>query len=466
MRLYNTLSRSIEKFKPLNPSLVTLYTCSPTVYDYSHMGHMRKCTMDDVLKRTLIYLGYHVKHVMNITDVGHLTGDDDTGEDKLEKGAKKQQKTVWEVARFYTDFFSKTMKALNITPPDITCRATDHIVKMVELILTLEKKKHTYETKEAVYFDVATFPNYGRLSKQKLTEKLSGVRAKVRVDPQKKHPADFALWFKSVGRFKDHSMHWESPWGDGFPGWHIECSAMSMAYLGESIDIHTGGVDHIGVHHENEIAQSESASGKPFVHYWVHHALLNVKNEKMSKSKDNFFTIEDVQKKEIEPLSMRLLFMQTHYRQEMNFSWKAAKAANDAFRKLQDTRGSLAAEFKNLATDAPDQTSAPYKTSFQQALANDLQTPKAIATLWEMLKSSLDPAEKLKLLDDFDQVLGLKLKTTKETEIPKKVLQLAKDRQYAKNNNNFALADALRKEIESQGYKIEDTHGVYKIRKK
>ena len=466
MRLYNTLSRSIEKFKPLNPSLVTLYTCGPTVYDYTHLGHMRKYTMDDVLKRTLIYPGYHVKHVMNITDVGHLTGDDDTGEDKLEKGAKKQQKTVWEVARFYTDFFSKTMKALNITPPDITCRATDHIPQMIKLIQTLEINGHTYQTKEAVYFDVTTFPNYGRLSKQKLTEKLSGVRAEVRVDPQKKHPADFALWFKSVGRFKDHSMHWESPWGDGFPGWHIECSAMSMAYLGESIDIHTGGVDHIGVHHENEIAQSESASGKPFVHYWVHHAFLNVKNEKMSKSKDNFFTIEDVQKKGIDPLSLRLLFMQTHYRQEMNFSWKAAKAANDAFRKLQDTRGGLAAEFKNLATEAPDQTSVPYKTSFQQALANDLQTPKAIATLWEMLKSPLDSAEKLKLLDDFDQVLGLKLKTTKETEIPKKVLQLAKDRQYAKNNNNFALADALRKEIESQGYKIEDTHGVYKIRKK
>ena len=312
MKLYNTLTRKTEEFTPQNFPFVKFYACGLTVYDYAHIGNMRTYTNNDILKRTLNYLGYKVCHVMNITDVGHLTGDDDTGEDKLEKGAQKSGQTVWEVAQFYTDFFTQTLKELNIVMPDYMPKATDHVKEMIELNKTLEKKGYTYETSQALYFDVTKFKNYGQLSGQKLEEKLKGARQEVYLDPEKKNSADFALWFKRTGRFKNHSMHWESPWGDGFPGWHIECSAMSMKYLGETIDIHSGGVDHIAVHHENEIAQSEAVTGKLFVKYWFHNAFLLVNDEKMSKSKGNFYTIDDIKKRGIEPMAIRYLFLQTH----------------------------------------------------------------------------------------------------------------------------------------------------------
>ncbi|MGB9883653.1 MAG: cysteine--tRNA ligase, partial [Microgenomates group bacterium] len=335
MKLYNTLTRKIEDFQPINPPIVTFYSCGPTVYDYTHIGHMRTYTNNDVLKRALKYLGFQVKHVMNTTDVGHLTGDDDNGEDKLEKGAKKSGKTVWEVADFYTDYFFKTIEALNIRRPDIVCPATKHISQMIEMIKKLEAKGYTYKTKEALYFDVSKFKNYGKLSGQKLEEKIQKAREEVHIDPDKKHPADFALWFFRVGRFADHTMHWDSPWGDGFPGWHIECSAMSTYYLGQPIDIHAGGVDHIPIHHENEIAQAEAANEKPFVRFWFHNNFLMVDNQKMSKSLGNFYTIDDLRKNNIEPLAIRYLFLQTHYRQVMNFTWQSAKASQNALYNLR-----------------------------------------------------------------------------------------------------------------------------------
>jgi cysteinyl-tRNA synthetase len=295
---------------------------------------MRKYIGDDVLRRALDYLGYKTKHVQNVTDVGHLASDADEGEDKMEKGAKKYGKTVWEVAQFYTDYFYNSMDVVNVLRPHIISKATEHIADMIKLIQTLQEKNYAYETDEAIYFDVSKFPHYGELSGQKLEDKQKGVREEVYVDPKKRNPADFSLWFKRVGRFSDHAMHWPSPWGEGFPGWHIECSAMSMKYLGDTIDIHTGGVDHIPVHHPNEIAQSEAATGKQFVRYWVHHEHIQVNGVKMSKSLNNFYTIDDLRKQEINPISVRLLFLQSHYRQQMNFTWESAKAADEAYRRL------------------------------------------------------------------------------------------------------------------------------------
>ncbi len=467
MNLYNTLSRTIEEFNPLNPPNVTIYSCGPTVYDYTHIGHMRKYVNDDVLKKSLVYLGYKVKHVMNITDVGHLTSDEDAGEDKLEKGAQKTGQTVWEVAQFYTDYFFKTTDAVHVARPDVVPKATEHIPQMVELIQKLETKGYTYQTDEAVYFDVTKFPQYGALSGQKLDEKKQGARGEVIIDAQKKHPADFALWFKRVGRFADHTMHWDSPWGDGFPGWHIECSAMSMQYLGETIDIHTGGIDHIPVHHENEIAQSQCATGKQFVRYWVHHEFLQVEGQKMSKSLNNFFTIDDILKKGLDPLAMRLLFLQTHYRQPMNFTWESAQAAQEAYKKLKDFVLILKSQTqRTVLSDEKLNKLDAYRSRFQMALENDLQLPQAVAVMWELIKSSVPSEDKIDLLYEFDQILGLGLQTFEEEKIPDAILKLVTAREEARKAKDFAKSDELRNQISEQGYVVEDSSAGYKVKKK
>lgn len=466
MRLYNTLTRKIEEFKPLKPRVVTLYTCGPTVYDFTHIGHARKYTSDDILKRTLTYLEYKVKHVMNITDVGHLTSDEDAGEDKLEKGAKTSGKTVWEVAKFYTDFFFNTLKSLNILPANIVCNATDHIQDMIQLINKLSQKGFTYETKEAVYFDTSKFADYGKLSAQKLEEKKEGARDDVYLDPGKKNPTDFALWFKRVGRFKDHSMHWQSPWGDGFPGWHIECSAMSMKYLGETIDVHTGGIDHIPVHHENEIAQSEGATGKQFVHFWVHQEFLQIDGKKMSKSLKNFYTLDDLKKNGIEPLALRYQFLQTHYRQQMNFTWESAKAAQEGLKNLREqvlslksqTKRTVLSEEKLVKTDE-------FRKKFNEAVGNDLQMPQAVSVMWEMLKSNIPSSDKLDLLFEFDQVFGLKLNEVAEEKIPEQITKLAKEREQVRKSGDFKKSDELRKKIESLGFIVEDKPEGFQIKK-
>ncbi|MDO8497514.1 MAG: cysteine--tRNA ligase [bacterium] len=467
MKLHNTLTRQIETLTPLNPPNVALYTCGPTVYDYTHIGHLRKFTYDDILKRTLTYMGYNVKHVMNITDVGHLTGDTDEGEDKLEKGAKKTGKTVWEVAQFYTDQFVSSIKKMNIIDPLVLCKATDHVKDMIHLIQKLEQKGFTYDTPEAVYFDTQKFPDYGKLSRQSIEEKKQAVRDNVHLDPNKKHPADFALWFKRVGRFKDHSMRWNSPWGDGFPGWHIECSAMAMKYLGESIDIHTGGIDHIPVHHENEIAQSEAATGKPFSQFWVHHNFLNVEGEKMSKSLGNFYTLNDVEKKGIEPMALRLLYLQAHYRQLSNFTWEAVKSAQEAYDKLKEFVITLRSQTsRTMLSEEKLQKVDEYRNRFRESVASDLQLPQGVAIMWEMLKSSIPSGDKLDLLFEFDQVLGLRLTEVEEVNIPEEIQKLAEKRFEAKKAGNYEEGDKLRKEIESKGYAILDSANSYVVKKK
>ncbi|HVZ12649.1 MAG TPA: cysteine--tRNA ligase, partial [Patescibacteria group bacterium] len=319
MKLYNTLGRQIQEFDPINPPHVGVYTCGPTVYDYAHIGHLRKYINDDVLVRLLSANNYEVKHVMNVTDVGHLSSDADAGEDKLEKGAKKLGKDVLGVARMFEDDFFKSLHFVNIKKPTIVARATEHIDDQIALIETLVEKGFTYQTDQAIYFDVSKFPDYTKLSEQDLDDQKVGARSDVVVDHEKKNPQDFALWFFTVGRFESHALRWNSPWGEGFPGWHIECSAMSMKYLGLSVDIHTGGIDHVPVHHTNEIAQSEAATGVQFVKYWIHSAFLMVEGEKMSKSLGNFYRITDLVQKGFNPLAFRYLVFQTHYRSEMNF---------------------------------------------------------------------------------------------------------------------------------------------------
>ncbi len=466
MKIFNTLTRSVEVLKPLNTSQVSFYSCGPTVYDFTHIGHMRAYTNTDFLKRTLIYLGLKVNHVMNITDVGHLTGDTDEGEDKLEKGAKSSGKSVWEVAKFYTDNFFETMKALNILPADTTCKATDHIEDMLQLIKQLKQKGFAYETKEAIYFDTTKFLNYGKLSGQKLDDKLQQARKEVVTDPEKKNPADFALWFKAVGRFANHEMRWSSPWGEGFPGWHIECSAMSMKYLGETIDIHSGGVDHIPVHHENEIAQSEAITGKQFVKYWFHNAFLLVDGIKMSKSLQNFYTLEDIKKKNIDRLSLRYLFTQTQYRQQMNFTWESLEGAQNSLNKLRELILALRKQTdRNMISEDKLAQVDSFRSQFRTALENDLQMPQAVAVVWSMLKSNIPSEDKLDLVYEFDQVLGFNLKDIQEDIIPKNILDLVLQRETARKNKDFTTSDQLRIEIEKHGYKVEDIGDIHIVKK-
>lgn len=448
-KIYNTGSRTIELFTPLKEGMVSMYACGPTVYDFTHIGHMRKYIGDDILKRTLLFLGYGVNHVMNITDVGHLSDDGDTGEDKLEKGAKKEGKTVWDIASFYTSYFHKTMEAVHVLPPTHETKATDHISEMIALTETLIAKGFAYETAQAVYFSVAKDVEYGKLSGQKLSEKLVGVRDEVVEDPEKRNPADFSLWFKRVGKFADHAMYWPSPWGDGFPGWHIECSAMSMKYLGETIDIHTGGIDHIPVHHENEIAQSECATGKQFVRYWVHHDFLTVDGEKMSKSKQNFYTLDDIIEKGFDPLAVRLLCMQTSYRKPLNFTWEALAAADAQLKKLQ--------KFARNQTEAGAKIEI-YIQAFTDALSDDLNMAVALSVVWEVLSDTTHPQKDVwATLLAFDEVLGLNLVDVPKLEITDEAKKLIIERDEARANKDYQTSDELRTKLESLGYTVLDT---------
>lgn len=438
-----------------------------TVYDFAHIGHGRKYVGDDILRRILTRFGYAVTHVQNVTDVGHLASDGDEGEDKMEKGAKKYGKTVWEVAKFYEEHFFKTMDALNILRPTISCRATEHIAEQIALIQTLVEKGLAYDTAEAVYFDVTKFDGYeGLFGRQKLEEKKAAVRESVQEGQYKLHAADFALWFKRVGRFADHAMHWQSPWGDGFPGWHIECSAMSMKYLGSSIDIHTGGIDHIPVHHPNEIAQSEGASGKPFVKYWVHYNFLRVDGKKMSKSLGNFYTIEDVIGWGIDPLALRYFYLTAQYRSELNFTRESLDAAATALKELKKQVSGIktqASERNTISEEKLEKIDA-YRNRFDEALANDMNTPQALAVVWEAIKSNISSQDKYDLLMDFDEVLGLRLHEavadTSEVDVEKgKIID------ELRAQKNYEKADAYRAEYIAQGYSVTTTSSATIVRK-
>ncbi len=472
LKIYNSLSKTIEDFVPLHPPKVGLYTCGMTVYDFAHIGHGRKYVGDDVLRRTLTRLGYDVTHVQNVTDVGHLASDGDEGEDKMEKGAKKYGKTVWEVAQFYMDHFYASMDSLNILRPTVVCRATEHIPEQISLIQTLVANGHAYETPEAVYFDVTTFAGYGKLfGRQDLSEKKAGARESVQTGEHKKHPADFALWFKRIGRFSDHAMHWDSPWGDGFPGWHIECSAMSMKYLGDSFDIHTGGIDHIPVHHPNEIAQSEGATGEPFVKYWVHYNFLRVDGKKMSKSLGNFYTIEDVVKKGIDPMALRYFYLTSHYRSELNFTWEALQAAASALSEIRDQMVKLNAQKNQRSTLSEEKLEKVdgLRDAFYAALKSDINTPQALAVVWQTLKSNIPSPDKYDLLLDFDDVLGLRLADAhtlpSETAVSQDIRSQGEKIDALRREKKFAEADAIRDQLLQSGYSVSTTSEGTVIRK-
>lgn len=467
--LYNTLNRKKEEFAPIKAGEVGLYTCGPTVYNYAHIGNLRAYLFEDVLRRVLVYNGYKVKHVMNITDVGHLVGDMDMGEDKLEKGAQREGKTAGEIAEFYTKAFKEDIKKLNIIEPDIWCKATDNIPEQIELIKKLEEKGYTYKISDGIYFDTSKFKEYNKLSHLKLDELKEGAR--VEANPEKKNPTDFALW-KFSEKPGVRQQEWESPWGVGFPGWHIECSAMSMKFLSEQLDIHCGGVDHINVHHTNEIAQSEAATGKKFFNYWMHGAFLNIAGgKKMAKSEENFLTLENAfVKKGIGPLVFRYACLQTHYRKPMEYSEEAMKNTQEGLKKLFG-RINFLTWYKKYEDLIKEDINLEYKNKFIQAVNNDLDMPGALAVLNDFISFSKNSDKGvISTIIDFDKVIGLGIekivREAADIKLPLNIQELKQEREKARDEKNFEESDRLRKEIESMGYVVEDTKEGMRVFKK
>ncbi len=460
LKLYNTMGRNIQEFVPINESEVGLYGCGPTVYNYAHIGNLKTYIFEDLLRRTLEYLGYNVKHVMNITDVGHLTDDADEGEDKMEKSAREKGKTVWEIARYFTDaFFSDTGK-LNILNPHISCKATDHIQEMIDLIKTLEDRGFTYEAGGNIYFSIDKFPDYGKLAlldRQKLS-----AGARIEVDSNKKNPHDFVLWF-TKSKFENHAMLWDSPWGRGYPGWHVECSAMSMKYLGEQFDIHCGGIDHVNIHHTNEIAQTEAATGKKWVNYWLHGEFLVMNKAKMAKSAGNFLTLSVLEEKGYDPLDYRYFCLGGHYRSQLQFSWESLDSAKTARNNLVEKMKNLLENSRKSDIISIGKAAEKYLEDFRTGISDDLNLPKALAVVWTLLKDrGISDSEKLTLISDFDRVLGLDLekKALSEDEkedIDQKVLDLIKEREDARIIKDFARSDEIRDQLKDMGIEIKDT---------
>lgn len=464
LKLYNSLSRKIEEFKPIDPLSVRMYTCGPTVYDFAHIGNFRTYTTADFLVRALKYNGYNVDYAMNLTDVGHLTGDNlgdaDLGEDRMEKAAKKEGKTAWDIAKFYTDAFIRDFDLLNLERPKIFAKATDHIKEQIDLIKRLEKRGYAYLISDGVYFDTSRFKDYGKLSD--LDQIKEGAR--VEINPEKRNSKDFALWkFSGVTSDSRRQMEWESPWGTGFPGWHIECSAMSMKYLGESFDIHAGGIDLKQTHHPNEIAQAEAATGKQFVKYWVHSAFVLVQGERMSKSLGNNYKLYDLMKQDYDPLALRYLYLQTHYRQEMNFTFPALDGAATALKKLLT---------EVAKWDRPEVGCAEYEARFLEAINDDLNMPKALAVVWELVKSDYPTRCKAASVFKMDKVLGLNLQkgsaamVTEKQVVPEAVKELLAERETLRKMRKYSQADQVRKKIEDLGYEIEDTERGVRVRKR
>lgn len=449
LTLYNTLTRRKEEFAPLVPGQVGLYTCGPTVYGPPHLGNLRTYVFEDVLKRILLANGLKVNHVMNITDVGHLTSDADEGEDKMEKGARAEGKSVWDMVKLYTAMFKQNMRDLNILEPNVWCKATDHIPEQIALIQKLETKGFAYQINDGIYFDTSQLSDYGKLAR--LDVKGLKVGARVEANPEKRNPTDFALWKFSptppAGGQK-RQMEWPSPWGVGFPGWHIECSAMSMKYLGETFDIHAGGIDLIPVHHTNEIAQSEAATGKQFVKYWLHGEFLVEHEKKLAKSEGTTLTLDWFKKQGLAPLAYRYFCLGTHYRKPLTFSLAAVQGAAKALQNLQDKVATMGAAAIGCAE---------FEERFMSAVNDDLNTPQALAVVWELMKSAYPDSAKKQSLLKFDEVLGLGLKDVPPLTIPEAVLGLQADREAARAAKDWARADALRQEIATHGFTVDDT---------
>ncbi|MFZ6034817.1 MAG: cysteine--tRNA ligase [Patescibacteria group bacterium] len=461
MKIYNTLSRKIEDLMPIKDHEILFYHCGPTVYWVQHIGNLRAMTWADFIRRSFVYLGYTVKFVRNYTDVGHLTSDEDQGEDKMEKGARREGKTPQEIADKYIKIFERDTRSLNIIEPDFKPRASEYISQMQEMIKTLIDGGYAYITDMAVVYDVSKFPGYNKLNHQKMDLNLAGAGHGTVEDPHKKHFADFNLWVFKKGAHAKALQTWPSPWGEGFPGWHIECSVMAKSLLGETIDIHMGGVEHIPVHHTNEIAQSEAANRKPFVHYWLHNEHLNVNSAKMAKSQGTGFTLKEIIDHGFSPLDLRYFFMSAHYRSKQNFTWEALKGAATALTNLREAVLDLRA-----LSPKPVEINREngFKNTFESYLGNDFQISQALALVWELLKSTISPGEKLALILDFDRVLGLDLDKVRDVKIPDNIRDLAEKRLVAKKSGNYAQADELREEIKRLGYEVEDLKDGYKIK--
>ncbi|RAM59258.1 cysteine--tRNA ligase [Mesotoga sp. SC_3PWM13N19] len=458
--LTNTMSRKKEVFKPLREGEVGIYTCGLTVYNFAHIGNLRAYVFADTLKRMFLFNGYKVNHVMNITDVGHLTGDEDEGEDKMEAGARREGKTVWEIVDFYTKAFFNDLKRLRIIFPTVTCRATRHVDDMIDMIRKIESNGYTYVAGGNVYFDTSKLSDYGKLARLKLDE--DNTRSRVESDPYKRNPFDFVLWFTRY-KYDSHAMQWDSPWGRGFPGWHIECSAMSSKYLGERFDIHTGGIDHIPIHHTNEIAQSEAAFGHEWVNYWLHSEFLVIGDgEKMSKSLGNFITLQTLIDKGYDPAEYRYYLLGAHYKKQLAFTLEALDGAKSAMKRLTTKIGEL------KGSEAPvSKLNSVLLNEFHEAINDDLNTPRALAVLWKVVDSEdLRPGEKLSLINEFDRVLGLGLSEIETEVIPEEVEELANQRDQARRGKDWKKADELRKLISEKGYEVLDERDGYKIRKK
>ena len=461
LKIFNTLSREKEEFKPVGKT-VTMYSCGPTVYNYAHIGNLRTYVFMDEVRRVLKYNGYKLKGVMNITDVGHLLSDGDEGEDKMQKASREQKKTPWEIAEYYTSVFFEDIAQLNIGKPEIIAKATDHIDDMIKYVETLIEKGYAYETSDGIYFDIGKFPDYGKLSRLSLDDQIAGAR--VEVNSEKRHPADFALWKKAA---PEHIMQWQSPWGMGFPGWHIECSTMSRKYLGSLIDIHSGGVDHIPVHHENEIAQSEALEGAKTVNTWMHGEFMLVNGGKMSKSLGNTYTIAQLKEKGFDPLSFRYFCLNTHYRKKLNFTFESLEASQTAYRRLLSLLGAHKKSTQNTDTCVLDK----YKAEFLEAINDDINIPLAMGVLWTMVKEK--PSKDIFALAlEFDKVLGLNLKDAKEEEkkeetaidVPDDIKAIAEERWEARKNKDWAKSDELRAVLAQKGYVVVDSKEGYTIK--
>lgn len=448
LKLFNTLSREKEVFKPIDEKEVRIYTCGPTVYYFAHVGNLRSYLFMDNLRRVLKYNGYNLRHAMNITDVGHLESDADEGEDKMAKAARREHKDPYEIAEFYMDRFLEDLRKLNVSMPEIICRATDNIKEMEEYVKKIIENGYAYETDDTIYFDTSKLDKYGILSKIKIDEQKAGAR--VEFDNKKKNVTDFALWIKAP---ENHIMKWDTFWGKCYPGWHIECSAMGRKYLGEKFDIHTGGVDHIPIHHENEIAQSKGYSGKIPANWWMHCEFLLVDGGKMSKSLNNIYTLEDLKNKGFSPLDYKMFTFTSHYRNKLNFTWDSLESAKIALSRLKEGYNRHAEGIE----DVVDSVIADYENKFHEAINDDLNMPLAMSVVWEVVKNPIKSNKFAKLLDKFDEVLGLNLSHKEELELPEEIKDILEERKNARENKDWAKSDELRDKLLDLGYVVKDT---------
>lgn len=467
LKLFNTLSRTKEEFIPIEPGKVRMYSCGPTVYNFMHIGNLRTFLFEDILLRVLKYNNYDVKYIMNITDVGHLVSDSDEGDDKMEKSAKQSGKSVWDIAEFYTDAFLNDIKRMNIIPPDKYTKASDYISQQIDMVKCLEEKGYTYITEDGVYYDTSKFSDYGKLARLDIKGLQKGAR--VEFSDEKKNITDFALW-KFSPKDKNREMEWESPWGRGFPGWHIECSAMSKAELGVHFDIHASAIDHIPIHHTNEIAQSEACNGVKYVNYWIHGDFLDMGSEKMSKSLGNFVTLQSLIGNGYDPLVYRYFLLMAHYRKKLKFSNEAMEAAKSGYKNLKNKINNLRLNATGKEAPESNESANAWKNKFLNVINDDLNMPEAMAVLWDMLKAEdLDSGEKLYLAYDFDRIFGLDLDKIKDdsniSDIPDEILQLADQRTRAKKNKDFRLSDEIRDMIKEKGYEILDKKDGVVIKK-